>query len=114
MSEQISVSHIEKQGLSFERPATKRPSVEEKRHHIHEEIEHPDKVSFHGDLGEQIDDVPVFTSEQSRKTLRKIDYRLVPFLTSLYIISFVDRGNSKPFSWMAISTVHGPLADKML
>ena len=31
--------------------------------------------------------------DEGRAALRKVDYRLVPFLASLYLIAFVDRSN---------------------
>ena len=40
-------------------------------------------------------DIPQYDKAQTAKVLRKIDYRLVPLLTIIYIISFIDRSNSK-------------------
>lgn len=34
-----------------------------------------------------------FTNEQRRRVLRKVDWRLVPMLLILYLISFIDRAN---------------------
>jgi hypothetical protein len=34
-----------------------------------------------------------FTDEQRRQVLRKVDWRLVPMLLILYLISFIDRAN---------------------
>lgn len=34
-----------------------------------------------------------FTDEQKKTVLRKVDYRLVPMLLVLYLISFIDRAN---------------------
>lgn len=34
-----------------------------------------------------------FTEEQRKKVLRKVDWRLVPMLLILYLISFIDRAN---------------------
>jgi hypothetical protein len=36
-----------------------------------------------------------YTQEETRRILRKIDYRLVPLLGVLYLLAFIDRGNSK-------------------
>ena len=39
-----------------------------------------------------------YTPEETRRILRKIDYRLVPLLGVLYLLAFIDRGNSRyPF-----------------
>jgi hypothetical protein len=32
--------------------------------------------------------------EEARRILRKVDYRLVPLLAFLYLVAYVDRGNS--------------------
>lgn len=34
-----------------------------------------------------------FTDEQKKTVLRKVDWRLVPVLLVLYLISFIDRAN---------------------
>ncbi len=34
-----------------------------------------------------------FSDEQRKRVLRKIDWRLVPMLLILYLISFIDRAN---------------------
>lgn len=34
-----------------------------------------------------------FTDEQRKRVLRKVDWRLVPMLLILYLISFIDRAN---------------------
>lgn len=34
-----------------------------------------------------------FTDAQRKKVLRKVDWRLVPVLLILYLISFIDRAN---------------------
>jgi len=35
---------------------------------------------------------PELTPEQEKKLWRKIDYRLMPILSALYLMSFLDRG----------------------
>ncbi|KAL1954411.1 hypothetical protein VTO42DRAFT_1181 [Malbranchea cinnamomea] len=37
--------------------------------------------------------VESYTPEETSRILRKIDYRLVPMLSVLYLLSFIDRGN---------------------
>jgi hypothetical protein len=36
--------------------------------------------------------VPIFTPEQERKLWRRIDLRLLPIITVMYLFSFMDRG----------------------
>ncbi|KAL0946275.1 hypothetical protein HGRIS_012527 [Hohenbuehelia grisea] len=36
---------------------------------------------------------PTLTLEQEKKLWRKIDLRLMPILTGMYLFSFLDRGN---------------------
>jgi hypothetical protein len=38
---------------------------------------------------------PPFTAQEQKKILRKVDWRLVPLLSFLYLVSFIDRGNRK-------------------
>jgi hypothetical protein len=33
---------------------------------------------------------------EANRVLRKVDYRLVPMLSLLYLVAFIDRSNSKP------------------
>jgi hypothetical protein len=34
---------------------------------------------------------------EANRVLRKVDYRLVPMLSLLYLVAFIDRSNSKSF-----------------
>lgn len=34
---------------------------------------------------------------EANRVLRKVDYRLVPLLSLLYLVAFIDRANSKQF-----------------
>lgn len=36
---------------------------------------------------------PRYDDQETRKLLRRVDYRLLPILTFLYLVSFLDRGN---------------------
>lgn len=38
-------------------------------------------------------EVDQFTALQKKRILRKIDWHLVPLLSFLYLVSFIDRGN---------------------
>lgn len=37
--------------------------------------------------------LPNYHDKEVRRILRKVDYRLVPMLTLLYLLAFLDRGN---------------------
>lgn len=37
----------------------------------------------------------IYDEVESKRILRKVDMRLLPCLTLLYLLSFLDRGNSK-------------------
>ena len=42
-----------------------------------------------------LDGVPIHDEAEKRRILRKIDWRVVPSLAVMYLVSFVDRSNSK-------------------
>lgn len=48
-------------------------------------------VTEHGGLDET--DLPNYHDAETTRILRKVDYRLVPMLTVLYLLAFLDRGN---------------------
>lgn len=37
---------------------------------------------------------PVYDEQETKAILRKVDWRLLPMLTLLYVLSFIDRSNS--------------------
>ncbi|OAL73143.1 hypothetical protein A7D00_2916 [Trichophyton violaceum] len=37
--------------------------------------------------------VQAYSPEEAKRILRKVDYRLIPLLTLLYLLAFIDRGN---------------------
>ncbi|KAF3480806.1 high-affinity nicotinic acid transporter [Arthroderma uncinatum] len=37
--------------------------------------------------------VESYSAEETKRILRKVDYRLIPLLTLLYLLAFIDRGN---------------------
>lgn len=41
------------------------------------------------------ENLPVYHTKETRRILRKVDFRLLPLLTLLYVIAFLDRGNSE-------------------
>lgn len=50
-----------------------------------------------------------FTDAQRKRVLRKVDWRLVPMLLILYLISFIDRANIGTYYWIRVS-ISRPLA----
>lgn len=36
---------------------------------------------------------PKYHDKETRRILRKVDFRLLPMLTLLYVLAFLDRGN---------------------
>ncbi|KAK4926128.1 hypothetical protein LTR49_006832, partial [Elasticomyces elasticus] len=53
-------------------------------------LEHAIKEE-HGGLDET--EQPNYHDKETKRILRKVDYRLVPMLTVLYLLAFLDRGN---------------------
>ncbi|KWU42228.1 transporter [Rhodotorula sp. JG-1b] len=47
----------------------------------------------HNDYVSRVDDPPVLSEAAEKRLIRKIDYKLVPFLSLLYLLSFLDRVN---------------------
>ncbi|KAG0702235.1 MFS general substrate transporter [Suillus ampliporus] len=45
------------------------------------------------DSNSDLENVPMLTPEQERKLWRKIDLRLMPILSLMYLLAFLDRGN---------------------
>ncbi|CZT05389.1 related to allantoate permease [Rhynchosporium agropyri] len=60
-------------------------------------------ASFDGDEKADVtfvEDIPTYDTLQTKRLLRKIDWHLIPFLSLLYLLSFLDRtniGNAKLF-----------------
>lgn len=50
-----------------------------------------------------------FDGPEARRILNKVDWRLVPVLSLLYLVAFIDRSNSKASAQSNASLVH---ADK--
>lgn len=44
--------------------------------------------------GEEVSTSMVYDESETKKVLRKVDWRLLPMLTLLYVLSFIDRSNS--------------------
>ncbi|PPR02802.1 hypothetical protein CVT26_009588 [Gymnopilus dilepis] len=64
------------------------PSLDEKRGSIAS-----DNVDFGGESS--LPPPPTLTAEEERKLWRKVDLRLMPILSLMYLLSFMDRGNAK-------------------
>lgn len=54
---------------------------------------------------------PPFTPKEQKKILRKVDWRLVPLLSFLYLVSFIDRGNCKSAAMYNASAVNSIFSD---
>ena len=58
----------------------------------------PAEVVENRELEKDIDDLQSsidYDEGETKKVLRKVDRRLLPVLTLLYLLSFLDRGNGK-------------------
>jgi hypothetical protein len=65
--------------------------------HKERESSHVDDVddsAFGKDIAADSEPVEEFDPERSSRILRAVDIRLLPVLTVLYLISFIDRSNS--------------------
>ena len=60
------------------------------------------RENYHGGLCKELpheeaasasNDIPTYDDIETAKVLRKVDWRLVPILALLYLMSFLDRGN---------------------
>lgn len=69
-----------------EKPRTERHSLEHNPDLAVEEIEKLEKTEL---------DIIELSPEHQRKVIRKLDFILVPQLAILYLLAFLDRGNSK-------------------
>ena len=60
-----------------------------------EHHEDAEKVPVDGAIEHTVDSsgLPVYDDEEVRRIRRKVDYRVLPMLTFLYLASFVDRSN---------------------
>ncbi|KII95429.1 hypothetical protein PLICRDRAFT_98827 [Plicaturopsis crispa FD-325 SS-3] len=54
---------------------------------------HSEEADFGGELG--LPEAPELTEAQEKKLWRKVDLRLMPILSLMYLMSFLDRGNAK-------------------
>lgn len=45
--------------------------------------------------GEDVSTSMVYDEKETKNILRKVDWRLLPMLTLLYVLSFIDRSNSE-------------------
>lgn len=52
------------------------------------------------------DEVPMNDEAQRRRILRKVDWRVVPSLAVMYLVSFIDRSNSKKWQ-ITLTDVNG-------
>ena len=61
--------------------------------HVNEKLDNvSDDIDFGGES--TLPPPPVLTAEAERRLYRKIDMRLMPILALMYLLSFMDRGES--------------------
>ena len=41
------------------------------------------------------EDLPAYDDAETRRILRKADWRVIPCLAAMYLVSFIDRSNSE-------------------
>jgi len=59
------------------------------------ELEEVENIGFTELVDHAVDEsnLPRYDDKEITRLLRKVDWRLLPILTFLYLVSFVDRGN---------------------
>lgn len=67
--------------------STNMSSLDDKPAALHDDLEREKRSTIA--TGETVD----FSMVDEKKTLRKMDIRLIPMLAVLYLLSFLDRGN---------------------
>jgi hypothetical protein len=72
--------------MSIEKSSIK--EIEERKERTSSSEE--DSLDFGGESS--LPPPPVLTEEQERKLWRKVDLRLMPILSLMYLLSFLDRG----------------------
>jgi hypothetical protein len=92
-------------------------------------VEHLAETPVSGSVSEKhsqdAEQIPHFTPEQEERVLRKMDLRLIPMLSVLYLLAFLDRGNignakieglvedlgltSQEYSWCCMSLAQSTL-----
>lgn len=95
---------------------TEKPNVatmggDEKRVEYSEGLKHGEEFSSEEgsphlrtvENGADVNEIAIdYSPEETKRILRKIDYRLVPLLGVLYLLAFIDRGNSTCFFFLSI------------
>lgn len=56
-------------------------------------IENGEKSDHDSHAGVNAEHMPDYRDRETRRILRKVDFRLIPLLTTLYVFSFLDRSN---------------------
>lgn len=72
---------------------TQRSSVEEKVDVEKMAVIHQERLHANGLTSEDADFLANFSDEARNKVLRKVDWRLIPMLLILYLITYVDKTN---------------------
>lgn len=72
-------------------------SVDEKKEAVYN-VEYVETNSTSSDVG--------FTQKQTNSMIRKMDWRLLPFLSLLYLLSFLDRTYVMPSMLVSLKTTN--------
>ena len=75
--------------MAAEKPTADRESLE-KAHNESEPTTEEDFYDFGG--ASALPPPPQLSPEEERKLYRKIDWRIMPIVTAMYLFSFLDRG----------------------
>ncbi|KAK5464893.1 hypothetical protein LTS15_001456 [Exophiala xenobiotica] len=68
--------------------------AEEKDQHVKSGDQvHLEKAGLGDHAGLDDSNLPRYDDKETKRILRKVDYRLLPMLTLLYVLAFLDRGN---------------------
>lgn len=73
---------------------------------LHGNLEDKDRYSIDEIEGHVAVEQNSFSEEDKKRILRKVDLRVVPLLSFLYLVSFIDRGNRErihPFQTQRLS-----------
>ncbi|KIV81233.1 hypothetical protein PV11_08660 [Exophiala sideris] len=57
------------------------------------DLVHLEKSGLGDHAGLDDSNLPRYDDKETKRILRKVDYRLLPMLTLLYVLAFLDRGN---------------------
>ncbi|KAK4942804.1 hypothetical protein LTR10_017564 [Elasticomyces elasticus] len=71
----------------------KQVALEKDQHGEPGDLVHLEKSGLGDHAGLDDSNLPRYDDKETKRILRKVDYRLLPMLTLLYVLAFLDRGN---------------------